>query len=302
MNEALPPSLDDLAAFAAVAEARSFRGAATTLGVTPSALSHRLRGLEGRLGVRLLHRTTRSVAPTEAGQQLLATLVPALTSVREALALVRDQASAPSGALRITASLMAAHTVVPAVIARLQVDCPRVAVELVCSGALVDIVQEGFDAGVRFGESLQADMVAMPVGALQSFVVVGTPEYLSRQGEPAAPADLAQHRCIQLRFPGGGLYRWQFARDGRMVETRVDGAVTVNDFGAALAMAETGWGLAYVDAAQARSALEAGRLRSVLGEWMPPPEHFYLYYPSARLKSAALTALVDAVRATSQQA
>lgn len=300
MNETVPPSLDDLAAFAAVADARSFRQAAATLGVTPSALSHRLRALEARLALRLLHRTTRSVAPTEAGQQLLATLAPALAHVRDALAAVREQAATPAGTLRLTLPHMAARSALAPVLARLQAEHPRIAVELVCSDALVDIVQDGFDAGVRFGEQLQADMVALPVDAPLAFTVVGTPAYLAARGTPAVPADLAQHRCIQLRFGSGALYRWQFTRAGRTVEVRTDGAVTVNDSAAALALAEAGLGLAYVYEVQARAGLQAGRLRAVLPDWLPPAEHFYLYYPSARMKSAALTALVDAVRATAE--
>ena len=301
MNNTLPPSLDDLAAFAAVADARSFRQAAAALGVTPSALSHRLRALEARLGLRLLHRTTRSVAPTEAGQQLLATLAPALAHVRDAVAAVREQAATPAGTLRLTLPHVAARTALAPVLARLQAAHPRIAVELVCSDTLVDIVQDGFDAGVRFGERLQADMVALPVGAPQAFTVVGAPGYLAAHGTPAAPPDLAQHRCIQLRFGSGALYRWQFTRAGRTVDVRTDGAVTVNDSAAALALAEAGLGLAYVYEAQARPALPTGRLRAVLSDWMPPPEPFFLYYPSARMKSAALSALVDAVRATAER-
>ncbi len=232
MNNTLPPSLDDLAAFAAVADARSFRQAAAALGVTPSALSHRLRALEARLGLRLLHRTTRSVAPTEAGQQLLATLAPALAHVRDAVAAVREQAATPAGTLRLTLPHVAARTALAPVLARLQAAHPRIAVELVCSDTLVDIVQDGFDAGVRFGERLQADMVAVAIGAPQAFAVVGTPAYLAAHGAPAAPADLAQHRCIQLRFGSGALYRWQFTRAGAG-RSRVGPGLRVRSAGAA---------------------------------------------------------------------
>ena len=291
--------LNELQAFAAVAQARSFRQAAARLGVSPSALSHSLRGLESRLGVRLLNRTTRSVSPTEAGAHLLATLAPALADIRRALGETLEAARQPQGLIRISAPRVAAQAALSPLVARFLAMHPRMAVELVADEALVDIVAGGFDAGLRFGESLQPGMVALPVGAPQRFVVVGAPDYLARQGEPGTPADLARHRCLNLRFPSGRLYRWQFAQpeNGRGFEVQVEGAFTANDQALLLRAAEDGLGLAYVQASLARAAQAAGSVRTVLAGWLPPAEQLYLYYPSRRLQPAGFQAWIDLVRA-----
>ena len=280
-----------------MAEAGSFRAAARRLGVTPSALSHGLRKIEARLGVRLLNRTTRSVAPTEAGARLLATLAPALADIRRAVGEAREAADTPRGILRLTAPRIAAHLVLMPLVARFLAAHPRMAVELDCNEALVDIVAAGFDAGLRFGESLQADMVALPVGAPQRFCVVASPDYLAHHGAPAEPAQLTAHACINLRFPSGRLYAWQFARGGRAFDVQVQGSFTANDQTALLQAAEAGLGLAYVYAGHAVPLIAQGRLAAVLDDWLPPAEQLYLYYPSRRLQPAGFQALLDAVKA-----
>lgn len=280
-----------------MAEAGSFRAAATRLGVTPSAVSHSLRTLEARLGLRLLNRTTRSVAPTEAGARLLATLAPALAEIRQAVCAAAAAAHTPQGRIRLTAPRIAAHLVLMPLIARFLAAHPRMAVELDCNEALVDIVAAGFDAGLRFGESLQADMVALPVGAPQRFCVVASPDYLAHHGAPAEPAQLTAHACINLRFPSGRLYAWQFARGGRAFDVQVQGSFTANDQTALLQAAEAGLGLAYVYAGHAVPLIAQGRLAAVLDDWLPPAEQLYLYYPSRRLQPAGFQALLDAVKA-----
>ena len=294
--------LAELQAFAAVAEARSFRQGAARLGVSPSALSHAVRSLEGRLGVRLLHRTTRSVAPTEAGARILATLAPALLDIRHAVDDAVSQASTPQGRLRLSTPRVPARLVLGPLVEGFLRAHPRMVVELVCDDALVDIVAEGFDAGVRFGESLQADMVALPLGAPQRFIVVAAPAYVAEHGAPATPDDLAQHRCIGLRFASGRRYAWQLGRGAEALQLQVAGPLTVNDDMLTLQAAEAGLGLAYVYAAQAAPALAAGRLVPVLADWAPPAEPLYLYYPSRRLQPAGLQAFIDWVRAAAPQA
>ena len=294
--------LAELQAFAAVAEARSFRQGAARLGVSPSALSHAVRSLEGRLGVRLLHRTTRSVAPTEAGARILATLAPALLDIRHAVDDAVSQASTPQGRLRLSTPRVPARLVLGPLVEGFLRAHPRMVVELVCDDALVDIVAEGFDAGVRFGESLQADMVALPLGAPQRFIVVAAPAYVAEHGAPATPDDLAQHRCIGLRFASGRRYAWQLGRGAEALQLQVAGPLTVNDDMLTLQAAEAGLGLAYVYAAQAAPALAAGRLVPVLADWAPPAEPLFLYCPSRRLQPAGLQAFIDWVRAAAPQA
>lgn len=290
------PSLNDLHAFATVARLRSFRQAATALGVSPSALSHALRGLETRLGVRLLNRTTRSVAPTEAGGRLLARLAPALGDIQTALDEVNAFRDSPLGSLRINAPRVACEWVLAPLVSHFLRRHPSMRVELVAEDALVDIVTAGFDAGVRFGESLQQDMVAIPIGPPQGFVVVASPAYLAARGAPATPHELVNHACVRLRFPSGAMYRWRFARQGQRLDVEVDGPLTVGEMPLAIHAAEAGLGLAYVYASHVADARAAGRLVSVLDDWRPADEHFYLYYPGRRLPPAGLRAFVDLVR------
>lgn len=286
-------SLNDLHAFATVARLRSFRQAAAVLGVSPSALSHALRGLESRLGVRLLNRTTRSVAPTEAGARLLARLSPALGDIQAALDEVNDFRDSPLGRLRINAPRPACEQVLAPLVCRFLARHPGMQVELVADDALVDIVAAGFDAGVRFGERLQQDMVALPIGPAQRFVVVASPAYLAAHGAPRTPHELPGHACVRLRFPSGAIYRWDFARDGEALEVEVNGPITVGEMPLAIHAAEAGLGLAYVYASYAAAGLAAGRLCTVLDDWRPADEHFYLYYPSRKLLPAGLRAFVD---------
>ena len=292
----LAATLNDLQAFAAVARTRSFRGAAAELGVSASALSHALRGLEARLGVRLLNRTTRSVAPTEAGQRLLERLAPALRDIRGALDEVNAFRDSPIGTLRINAPRPACELVLAPLVARFLAEHPGMRVELVADDRIVDIVALGFDAGVRFGESLQQDMIAVPLGPAQHFVVVASPAYLAARGTPASPHDLAAHSCVRVRFPDGSYYRWQFQRGPERVEVEVDGRVATDDMRMILAAAEQGLGLAYIYAQYAEPALAAGRLVTVLDDWRPPEPGFFLYYPSHRLPPAGLRAFIELAR------
>ncbi|MGE3861186.1 MAG: LysR family transcriptional regulator [Burkholderiaceae bacterium] len=293
----MPPNatLNDLQAFAAVARTRSFRRAAAELGVSPSALSHALRGLEERLGVRLLNRSTRSVAPTEAGERLLARLAPALREIGGALDAINEFRDSPIGTLRINAPRAACEWVLAPLIVRFLAAHPGMRVELVDDDSLADIVADGFDAGVRFGESLQQDMVAVPLGPAQRFVVVASPAYLARRGRPADPRELP---CVRIRFPSGACYRWAFARGEQRLDVEVDGPLTLGDMRLMVQAAEQGLGLAYVYAQYAQDAVAAGRLVTVLDDWRPPEAGFFLYYPSRRLLPNGLRAFVELLRAT----
>ena len=293
MNSA---SLADLQSFAAVARLRSFRRAAVELGVSPSALSHALRGLETRLGVRLLNRTTRSVAPTEAGERLLNRLAPALQDIHGALDEVNAFRDSPLGTLRINAPRAACELVLAPLVSRFIKAHPGMQVELVADNAFVDIVATGFDAGVRFGESLQQDMVALPLGPPQRFLVVGSPAYLASHGTPICPRELQQHPCIRNRFSNGATYRWEFARGNERFEIEIDGPLAVSEMSLMIHAAEQDLGLAYVYAQYAGPGLAAGRLLSVLEDWCPEIPGFYLYYPSRKLMPAGLKAFVEMLR------
>ena len=293
MNSA---SLADLQTFATVARLRSFRAAAVELGVSPSAISHALRGLEERLGVRLLNRTTRSVAPTAAGEHLLTRLSPALLDIQGALDDVNAFRDSPLGTLRINAPRAAAELVLAPLVMRFLASHPGMKVDLVTDDSLVDIVAAGFDAGVRFGESLQQDMVALPLGGPQRFIVVASPAYVAAHGAPQGPRDLQQHHCIGIRFPSGVLYRWEFARGAEKLEVDVNGALYLSDMGLMLRAAEDGLGLAYVYAQYAEAGLAAGRLCQVLDDWCPPIPGFFLYYPSRKLMPAGLKAFIDMLK------
>lgn len=295
-----PPSLHDLQAFATVARLSSFRKAALELGVTPSALSHSMRALETRLGLRLLNRTTRSVSPTEAGQLLLERLTPALADIASAIDEVNAYRDTPMGTLRINAPRAAANWVLPAIVAQFMKTHPGMRVEVVSDDAFVDIVAAGFDAGVRYGESLQQDMVAVPMGPPQEFLVVASPNYVAQHGIPKHPRDLQQHTCIRFRFPSGAYYRWEFRKRQHQLAIDVNGPLTTNDTHLMLQCAEAGLGIGYAYAQQARPLIEAGRLISVLEDWIPPAERLYLYYPSRRGMSAGLRAFVETIKQNGQ--
>lgn len=288
--------LADLQCFAAVARLCSFRRAATELGVSPSALSHSLRGLEARLGVRLLNRSTRSVAPTEAGQRLLDRLAPALLDIDSALETLNAFRDSPVGTLRFNAPRHAAEHVLAPLANRFLLANPGMRIEIVADDAFVDIIQGAFDAGVRFGESLDQDMVAIPLGPPQRFVVVGSPAYLKQAGRPSDPRELSRHRCIRIRFPSGARYRWEFEKAGEKLEVDVAGPLEVGEMPLMLRAAEDGLGLAYVYAETARASLSAGRLETVLDDWRPPEAGFFLYYPSRRLPPAGLQKFIELVK------
>jgi DNA-binding transcriptional LysR family regulator len=289
-------SLADLQSFAAVARLRSFRKAAGELGVSPSALSHALRGLESRLGVRLLNRTTRSVAPTEAGQRLLARLSPTLQELGDALDEINSFRDSPVGTLRLNVPRAAAEYVLAPLATRFLLDNPGLRLEIVADDNLIDIVAAGFDAGVRFGERLAQDVIAVPLGPPQRFVVVGSPAYLAEHGIPRTPQQLSEHRCIRIRFPNGSLYRWEFSRGNEKLEVEVDGPLDVGEMPLMIRAAEDGLGLAYVYEQAAATALAAGRLVTLLDDWRPPEPGFFLYYPSRRLLPAGLRAFIELLR------
>ncbi len=289
--------LNGLDAFVRVAHSRSFRKAAAGMGVSPSALSHAIGKLEHDLGVRLLNRTTRSVSPSPAGAQLLARLQPALADVAAALDELNADRAKPRGRLRLNVPRAAAQLVLAPLLARWRAHCPDVALDVTATDAVVDIVQEGFDAGMRFGELLQQDMVAVPVGPDIRFAVCASPEYLARHGAPATPQDLAAHECLQLRFPSGALFKWQFQHDGAPLAVATNGSLVLDDLLAMLQAALDGAGLCYTYEAYAAPWVEQGRLAYVLQDWAPPAERIFLYYPSGRHMSAALRAWVDFMKA-----
>ncbi|TWA78298.1 transcriptional regulator [Azospirillum brasilense] len=290
------PSLNDLSAFVAVATHRSFRRAADELGTAPSTLSHAMRGLENRLGVRLLNRTTRSVSPTEAGLELLGRLTIALTSLDEALDAVTAFRGNVAGRVRINAPRVAAAVLVRGVLPRMVERFPDVTVDIVVEGRLVDIVSGGFDAGVRLIESIPKDMIAVPFPDPIGFVCVASPAYLDRAGEPTTPDDLQRHRCIGHRLPGGRLYRWEFERAGQELTVDVNGPVVLDDEELMAEAAAQGLGIAYVANWAAETALAEGRLRTVLPAWMHKPERAAVYYPGHRAVPPALRAFLDVVK------
>jgi len=293
----MTPDLHELDAFAAVARHRSFRKAADERGVSASALSHALRGLEERLGVRLLHRTTRSVTPTEAGQRLLARLAPALREVADALADVTALQSEPAGTLRLNVPRPAAQLLLGPMLAGFVAAYPRVQIEVVTDDSLADIVGDGFDAGIRFGESLAGDMVAVPIGPPQRFVCTAAPGYLASHGVPQAPHELLRHACIARRFPSGNRYAWEFQADGKPLAIEVTGPLVFDDDALMVQAAKDGAGIAYVYEAMVSDDLAAGRLVSILDDWSAAPSRFFLYYSGRRQLPAALRALVDFIRA-----
>ena len=291
------PDLSELDAFAAVARHRSFRKAADERGVSASALSHAMRALEARLGIRLLNRTTRSVTPTEAGQQLLATLVPTLHQVADVLAQLTSMQEVPAGKLRLNVARPAARIVFAKVLAPFVARYPRIQLDLITDDGLTDIVNGGFDAGVRFGESLAGDMIAVPVGAPQSFVTVASDAYLAAKGIAHAPRDLLEHSCIARRFPSGKFYAWEYQADGQPIRLSVTGPLILEDDALMIQAAKDGAGIAYVYEELARDEIRNGHLREILQEWKAPPSRFFLYYPSRRYVPPALNALIEFIRA-----
>lgn len=289
--------LGDLAAFLAVAEDRSFTRAAAKLGTSQSALSHTVRRLEARLGLRLLTRTTRSVSPTEAGERLVETLRPAFAGIEariDALSELRDR---PAGTIRITCGAHAALSILWPALEKFLPLYPDVRVELATDYRMVDLAEGRFDAGVRLGEHLADDMIAVPISPQVRMVVVGSPDYLATRSIPQTPHDLSGHACINLRLPTrGGLYVWEFEKDGRPLNVRVDGPLIINDMDLMVRGALGGVGLAIVMEDQVTHHVAAGRLVRVLEDWSPPFPGYHLYYPSRRQPTPAFSLLVEALR------
>ena len=286
----------DLSTFLVIATHRSFRRAATELGVSPSALSHALRGLEERLGLRLINRTTRSVALTEAGERLFARIRPAFLDISDAIEDLNALRGAPTGTLRINAAKSSTRLVLMPLIARFLKVYPDVQVEVMDDNALVDVVADGYDAGVRFGESIAGDMIATALGPRQRSAIVVAPEYFGRYAVPVEPRDLLGLPCIRYRFAGGGLYRWEFERGGTELEIEVDGPLTLADQDLMTDAALAGTGLAYVFEGLVERYVAEGRLVRVLEGWCPYYPGFFLYYPSKRQMPAALRAFVDFIK------
>jgi DNA-binding transcriptional LysR family regulator len=290
-------NFNDITAFLAVANERSFTKAAGKLGLSQSALSHTLRGLEERLGVRLLTRTTRSVAPTEAGERLLRSLGPRFEEIDAELAALSELRDKPAGTIRITATEYAVDTVLWPKLAKFLAKYPDIKVEAISESALTDIVAQRFDAGVRIGEQVAKDMIAVRIGPDMRMAVVGAPSYFRRQAEPKKPQDLINHRCINLRLPTqGGLYAWEFEKGARKLKVRVEGPLTFNGSYQMLNAALAGFGLAYVPEDLTQPHLAKGRLKRVLEEWCPPFSGYHLYYPSRRQTTPAFALLVEALR------
>lgn len=290
------PSLIDLTAFVAVATHRSFRRAADELGMAPSTLSHAMRALEERMGVRLLNRTTRSVLPTEAGFQLLARLQPALASLDEALDSVAGFRGNVAGTVRINAPRLAAGFLVREILPQMAERHPDVTVDIVVDGQLIDIVSRGFDAGMRLFESIPKDMISVPLRNPLAFVCVASPAYLDRFDEPKTPDELQRHHCVGHRLPSGKLYRWEFERAGQELVIGTNGPVVLDDEELMVDAAIKGLGIAYVADWAAEAALLDGRLRKVLAAWMHVPEDVAIYYPGHRAVPLALRAFLDVVK------
>ena len=289
--------LNDLMAFRTVAEARSFTKAAARLGVSQSALSHTLRALETSLGVRLLTRTTRNVAPTDAGERLLQTIAPRLDEIEAELAALRELRDKPAGSIRITATEFAIDTVLWPKLAKFLPRYPDIKVELVGEAGLTDIVAQRFDAGVRAGEQVAKDMIAVRIGPDLRMAVVASPAYFKTRSLPKSPQDLIGHICVNLRLSTlGGLYAWEFEKAGREVKVRVEGQVTFNGTTQLLSAALSGFGLAFVPEELAQPYLTKGRLKRVLEDWCQPYAGYHLYYPSRRQSSTAFELLVTALR------
>lgn len=289
--------LGSLAMFLEIAEQRSFTRAAAKLGISQSALSHTMRRLEARLGLRLLARTTRNVAPTEAGERLIETLRPALEDIDGKLASLTALRERPAGTIRLTAGKHAARSVLWPVVHRLTAAHPDIHVELSVDSGLTNIVAERFDAGVRLGEALEKDMIAVRIGPRLRMAAVGAPAYFAEHGIPRAPHDLAHHRCINLRMvSAGNLYAWEFEKAERELRVRVEGQLVLNDFDLIVDAAVAGHGIAFLLEDQFSEQLANGTLIRVLEDWCEPFDGYYLYYPSRRQPSPAFSMLLDALR------
>jgi DNA-binding transcriptional LysR family regulator len=289
--------INDLAAFIAVAREQSFTKAAAKLGVSQSALSHTITGLEKRLGVRLLTRNTRSVSSTQAGERLLQNVGPHMDEIESELVALSEFRDKPAGTIRITAAEHPANGVIWPALAKLLPDHPDIQVEIIVDYGLTDIVAERYDAGVRLGEQVAKDMIAVRIGPDMCMAAVGSPAYFARHPKPVAPHDLTVHSCINMRLPThGGIYAWEFEKDGHELRVRVEGQLVFNNIALRLNAALEGLGLAYLPEDVVGDDLRSGRLVRVLEDWCPPFPGYHLYYPSRRQASAAFALLVNALR------
>lgn len=293
----LKENVNDLIAFLLVAEERSFTRAAARLGVSQSALSHAMRGLEERMGIRLLTRTTRSVSPTAAGERLIERIGPHFGEIETELNLMKEMRDVPAGNIRITAGEHAVDYLLWPAMEPFLRAWPDINVEVTVDEALTDIVSQRFDAGIRLGEQVAKDMIAVPVSPPMRLVVVGSPEYFSRYPVPQVPADLQQHACITMRLPTlGGLYAWEFSQQGNAIRVRVEGQLTINPLRHRIAAAKAGIGLVFVPEDTVAADIAAGTLVPVLESWCEPFSGYYLYYPSRRQHTTAFSLFVEALR------
>ena len=290
-------NVNDLLAFLAVARDKSFTKAAAKLGVSQSALSHTLRGLEARLGLRLLTRTTRSVSPTEAGERLLQTVGHRFAEIETELESLSELREKPAGTIRISAGEHAVNAILSPALMKFLPRYPDIKVEITVDHSLIDIVAQRYDAGVRSGEQVAKDMIAVRIGPDMRMAVVGAPSYFAKRSPPKKPQDLTEHNCINLRLPTyGGLYAWEFEKGDRELKVRVEGQLVLNGTTQMLDAALAGLGLAYVPQDLAQPHLDEGLLTRVLEDWCPPYSGYHLYYPSRRQSSPAFALLVDALR------
>ncbi len=283
----------ELSAFVAVAEQKSFTKAAQQLGISTATLSQAIRSLEDGLGVRLLNRTTRSVGLTAVGERLLDRLRPVLDDYDKALESINDFRDRPCGLLRLTVLPPASEFLLAPLLARFLAQYRDVRMEVLAETALQDIVAERFDAGIRMGQRVERDMVAVRVSGDIRIVTVASPAYLAEQGTPTEPQDLRDHNCIRFRFPGGGILPWRFERKGKRLEVAVDGSVVTSDPRLGVSLTADGAGVFYTADLYAQNLLAERKLVSLLEDWAPPPDAFYLYYPSRRQNPAALQALIE---------
>ena len=290
------PALSDLAAFAAIVSHRSFRKAADELGVAPSTLSHMMRTLEANMSVRLLHRTTRSVSPTEAGERLVARLRPLLRDLDLALAEVDDFRDSPGGTLRINTSEIAARLLLQQAVPTFLTRHPQMKLDLVTEGRLIDIVADGYDAGIRLGEAVPQDMIGVRFGGPVRFLAVASPGYLAKHKKPKTPDDLKQHECIRFRLASGKMFRWEFARRAQEITVDVPGALTLDHAELMAEAAANGLGIAYISAHSAAPWIARGDLVTVLDDWCPSIPGLFLYYPGHRHVPPGLKAFIAVLK------
>ncbi|MBZ3691756.1 LysR family transcriptional regulator [Phyllobacterium calauticae] len=291
------PNLSDLDALVSVARARSFRGAAKLRGVSASSLSDAIRRLEERVGVRLLNRTTRSVTPTEAGTRLLERLTPALGEITGALDALNSFRDSPTGTLKLNVPTIVAHCILPPIVNRFLAAHPGIRLEVTTNDTFIDVLAAGFDAGIRYDESIEQDMIAVPIGPrIQRFICVATPAYLEKHGEPQHPKDLLQHACIRHRFASGAIAPWEFERNGELVKVNPTGPLIASTMDLELGAALAGLGIISTFEEFLTEGLESGAFQPVLAEWWQSFSGPFLYYPSRRLMPAPLRAFVDFIK------